>query len=265
MPHSNCTSPQHTHPLERTPVPHLKGCVLVVSLVFLQHFCLVLCLTPAARCAFLQQTTCHLPQHPYSQDVPPEFLFKALGLGFFFPSLPLQFFPVIRIIFALCFCRATDKEGEFDSSSGCFCLCMSHKWSLLEPEQESEPPAGVNAQLWLYPCHFFSLLLMCRNSARKAQFFSGLYCSELFRSRKVNFVCKPHEPLACFPGRCREDTGHLFASLFLCQSMVTSALFDIACAVCRMLKRGFYDCCLSGNSKKIRYLSHEVRMVGKNI
>lgn len=117
----------------------------------------------------------------------------------------------------------------------------------------------------VYPCHFFSLLLMCRNSARRAQFFSGLCYSELFRSCKVNFVCKPHEPLACFPGRCREDTGHLFASSFLCKSMVTSALLDIACAVCRMLKRGFYDCCLSGNSKKIRYLSHEVHLVGKNI
>lgn len=98
-----------------------------------------------------------------------------------------------------------------------------------------------------------------------AQFFNGLYYSELFRSCKVNFVCKTREPLACFSGRCREDTGHLFAFSFLCQSMVTSALLDIVCAVCRMLKHGFYDCCLSGNSKKIRYFSHEVHLLGKNI
>lgn len=131
--HSSSSSTQHTHPLERTPVPHHKGCVLVVFLVFLQHFCLLLCLTVAARHAFLQQTTCHFPQHPYSQDKPPECLVKALGL-FFFSSLPVLFFLVIRIIFALCFCRATDKEGWFDSGSECFCMWVSHKWSLLEPE-----------------------------------------------------------------------------------------------------------------------------------
>lgn len=159
------------------------------------------------------------------------------------------------------------EEGWFDSSSGYLCPWVSHQWSLLEPEQESKPRAAVNARLrlCLYPCHFFSLLLMCRNSARKAQFFSGLCYSELFRSCKVNFVCKPCEPLACFPGRCREDTGHLFASSFLCKSVVTFALLDIVCAVCRMLKQGFYDCCLSGNSKKIRYLSYEVHLAGKNI
>lgn len=261
MSHSNSTSTQHTHPLEKTPEPHLKRCVLVVSLDSLQHFCLLLSLTLAARHSFLQQTT-SLPSAPYSQHVPLEFLFKALGLRcfwFFFSLSTPPVFPCCKDYLLLCV--FLQKKVGLTAAPG----ASAHGWATNPGARGVKAMSCCKCTAEVYPCHFFSLLLMCRNSARRAQFFSGLCYSELFRSCKVNFVCKPHEPLACFPGRCREDTGHLFASSFLCKSMVTSALLDIACAVCRMLKRGFYDCCLSGNSKKIRYLSHEVHLVGKNI
>lgn len=198
---------------------------------------------------------------------------QSFGFGFL-SSLPLQFSLVVRSILALCFCRATDKEGWFDSSSGCFCMWVSHKCSLLEPEEVSKPWSGVNAQLkmWLYPCHFFSLLLMCRNSTRKmtqlscgGSVFQWFVLLRAVQKLQSEFCLQTMWASCLFFWQVQEDTGHLFASSFLCESMVTSALLDIVCAVCRMLKHGFYDCCLSGNSKKIRYLSHEVHLVGKNI
>lgn len=67
------------HRLERTPVPHHQGRVLAISLVFLQHFCLLLGRTLAARRAFLQQTTRNFPQRPHSQDLPPDCLVTACG------------------------------------------------------------------------------------------------------------------------------------------------------------------------------------------
>lgn len=162
------------HPLEKTPVAHCKGSVLVVSLVFLQHFCLLLfsfnifvCFTLSARC-IPPANNRSLPSAPLFTRCTSWIPVQSFGFGFFSP-LPLQFFLVVRIIFTLCFRRATDKEGWFDSGSGCFCMWLSHKWSLLGAEEVSKPWAAVNAQLmlWLCPRHFFPLLLMCRNPARK--------------------------------------------------------------------------------------------------
>lgn len=152
MSHSNSTSTQHTHPLEKTPEPHLKLCVLVVSLDSLQHFCLLLSLTLAARHSFLQQTT-SLPSAPYSQHVPLEFLFKALGLRcfwVFFPSLPLQFFLVVKIIFcSVFFCRRRLVWQQLRVPQH-----MAEP-PILEPE-ESKPWAAVNAQLRCIPAISFA-------------------------------------------------------------------------------------------------------------
>lgn len=79
-PYAQCQLLFHSvHCLERTPVPHHQGWVLVVSLVFLQHFCLLLGRTLAARRAFLQQTTRNFPQCPHSQDLPPDCPVTAWG------------------------------------------------------------------------------------------------------------------------------------------------------------------------------------------
>lgn len=136
-PYAQCQLLFHSvHCLERTPVPHHQGWVLVISLVFLQHFCLLLGRTLAARRAFLQQTTRNFPQCPHSQDLPPDCPVTAWGswhisclMHRLCPnssegriitySLALVnsffFFHIfgIRIIFALCFCRATRKGGFF--------------------------------------------------------------------------------------------------------------------------------------------------------
>ncbi|KAI1242579.1 hypothetical protein IHE44_0000111 [Lamprotornis superbus] len=43
--------------------------------------------------------------------------------------------PAERSLDGIIIYRATDKEGWFDSDSGFFCMWVSHKWSLLEPEE----------------------------------------------------------------------------------------------------------------------------------
>lgn len=137
--------PHSTPPLGKDSCSPLQGqcfgCLLGFSSTFLsasvllQYFCLshTICQTHSTS---KQQVT------SLSTLIHKMYLLNScskLWVWGFFPSLPLQFFLVVRIIFTLCFRRATDKEGWFDSGSGCFCMWLSHKWSLLGAEEVSKP------------------------------------------------------------------------------------------------------------------------------
>lgn len=85
------------HPLEKTPVAHCKGSVLVVSLVFLQHFCLLLfsfnifvCFTLSARC-IPPANNRSLPSAPLFTRCTSWIPVQSFGFGFFSLSTPPVF------------------------------------------------------------------------------------------------------------------------------------------------------------------------------